>query len=154
MNINAEGLALIKSFEGLQRIAYQDVAGIWTIGYGHIKGVKQGMTITEEEAEKLLLKDLTDAERIVNRQFPVHLNENQYSALVSLAFNIGEDWILKSTVRRKLIAYVPDYPAAADAFLLFNRSTVNGKRVVVDGLTRRREAERALFLKPVAGAVA
>ena len=154
MDINQEGLNLIKASEGLSKIAYQDVAGIWTIGYGHTKGVKEGMTITEEEAEKLLLKDLTDAERIVNRQFPVHLNENQYSALVSLAFNIGEDWILKSTVRRKLIGYVPDYPAAADAFRLFNKARVNGKLTVVDGLVRRREAERALFLKPVAGASA
>lgn len=147
MHINQEGLNLIKSFEGLRLDAYQDVAGIWTIGYGHIKGVKEGMTISEAEAEALLREDLADAENAVSRFVKVPISENEFSALVSLVFNIGSGAFAGSTVLRKLNA--GDHKGAADAILMWNRSTVGGKKVVVQGLVRRREAERSLFLKAV-----
>lgn len=147
MHINQEGLNLIKSFEGLRLEAYQDVAGIWTIGYGHIKNVKEGMAISEAEAEALLRDDLADAESAVSRFVKEPISENEFSALVSLVFNIGSGAFAGSTVLRKLNA--GDHKGAADAILMWNRSTVGGKKVVVQGLVRRREAERSLFLKPV-----
>jgi len=147
MQINREGLELIKRFEGLRLEAYQDVAGIWTIGYGHIRTAKEGMVITEAEAEALLRGDLADAEGAVSRLVKVPVSENEYSALVSLVFNIGAGAFSGSTVLRKLNA--GDHKGAADAILMWNRATVGGKKVVVQGLVRRRDAERSLFLKPV-----
>jgi len=147
MQINREGLELIKRFEGLRLEAYQDVAGIWTIGYGHIRTAKEGMVISEAEAEALLRSDLKDAEGAVNRAVKVPVTENEFAALVSLVFNIGAGAFAGSTVLRKLNG--GDHKGAADAILMWNRATVGGKKVIVQGLVRRREAERSLFLKPV-----
>lgn len=149
MEINREGLELIKRFEGLRLEAYQDVAGIWTIGYGHIRTAKPGMVITEQEAERLLKEDLRDAERAVSDLVKVKINENEFSALVSLVFNIGRGAFSRSTTLRKLNA--GDHKGAADAIELWNKATVSGKKTVVQGLVRRRAAEKALFLKPVPG---
>ena len=149
--ISAEGLALIKRFEGLRLEAYLCPAGKWTLGYGHTGGVSEGMKITEEQAEELLKKDLAHFEKgvaaMLDGQFVA--NENEFSALVSLAFNIGLDALKGSSVMTFLRIH-GDRKLAARAFLLWNKATVNGKKVTVPGLTRRREAERALFLKPVA----
>lgn len=147
MNISNEGLSLIKLFEGLSLRAYQDVAGIWTIGYGHIKGVESGATISEREAESFLSDDLKDAQRAVERLVKVPLNENEYSALVSLVFNIGEGAFARSTVLKRLNR--GDREGAADAIELWNKATINGRKKTVPGLVRRRAAEKALFLKPV-----
>jgi len=149
MEINQEGLNLIKTFEGLSLTAYQDVAGVWTIGYGHIKDVKPGTTITEAEAEALLRDDVKESERAVSRLVKVPINENEFSALVSLVFNIGEGAFARSTALKRLNR--DNREEAAAAIELWNKATISGKKETVPGLVRRRAAEKALFLKPALG---
>lgn len=151
---NDAGIDLIKSFEGLRLTAYQDSGGIWTIGYGHTGGVKRGQRITKDEAESFLREDLDEAEATVEDVVTVDLSDNQFAALVSFAYNVGpgkkgekDGFVtLKSgrppTLLRKLNA--GDYDGAADEFLKWNHQ---GGRVLT-GLTRRRKAERSLFLMP------
>jgi lysozyme len=143
--INDAGLTLIKRFEGLKLDAYQDVAGIWTIGYGHIRGVQPGMHITPEQADDALSDDLAAAENAVgSATAKFQTSDNQYSAMVSLCFNIGSGNFRASTLLREHIA--GEFGAAANAFLMWNKSRVHGVLQPVDGLTRRREAERTLYL--------
>ena len=143
--INDAGLNLIKSFEGCRLAAYQDVAGIWTIGYGHIRGVREGMTITEQQATLFLQQDLADTETAVDSMTSsAPTTNNQYAAMVSLCFNIGSGNLRTSSVLRFHLAR--DYTSAADAFLLWDKSHVNGQLVEVQGLLNRRRAERDLYL--------
>ena len=140
MQINDKGLALIKRFEGLRLEAYRCPAGVLTIGYGSTgPHVKRGMVITEEEAEALLRKDLERFEEGVG-VIAGHATSDQFSAMVSLAFNIGLGAFATSTVvkRHKL----GNHMGAANAFLMWKRA---GGRIL-DGLIRRREAERRLYL--------
>jgi lysozyme len=142
---NDSGLALIKRFEGLKLDAYQDVAGIWTIGYGHIRGVQPGMHIAEEQAEQALRDDLQSAEHVVDDATGrVSTNDNQFSAMVALCFNIGAANFRASTVLREHLT--GDYTAAADAFLMWDKARVGGILQEVAGLTNRRTAERELYL--------
>ncbi len=140
MKINEKGLQLIKDAEGLRLRAYDDGFGVLTIGYGYTKGVFEGMTITQEEAEELLIEDIRYFERRVTEVVKVPITSNQFSALVSFTFNLGETSLRLSTLLNKLNN--GDYLRAADEFLRWNK--VDG--VAVEGLTRRREAERKLFL--------
>jgi lysozyme len=143
--INDAGLNLIKSFEGCRLAAYQDVAGIWTIGYGHIRGVREGMTITEQQATQYLQEDLADTEGAVDWMTSAAPTTNdQYAAMVSLCFNIGSGNFRTSSVLR--FHLVRDYASAADAFLLWDKSHVDGQLVEVQGLLNRRRAERRLYL--------
>jgi lysozyme len=143
--INDAGLNLIKSFEGCRLAAYQDVAGIWTIGYGHIRGVREGMTITEQQATQYLQEDLADTEGAVDwMTSAAPTTNNQYAAMVSLCFNIGSGNFKTSSVLRFHLAR--DYASAADAFLLWDKSNVDGQLVEVQGLLSRRRAERDLYL--------
>ena len=146
MQTNQAGLDLIKMFEGLRLEAYVDAVGIWTIGYGHTKGVRAGMVITEEKAEQFLREDLADAEGAVSRLVKVPINGNEFSALASLVFNIGSGNFQRSTVLRRLNA--EDRVGAADAIEWWNKGRVNGVLTVLPGLVRRRAAEKALFLTP------
>jgi lysozyme len=148
--INAEGLQLVKHFEGLRLTAYLDPVGLWTIGYGHTAGVRPGDTISEVEAERLLLSDLAQFEAGVAGRAMVAVNENEFSALVSLAFNIGLANFARSSVLKRLNA--GNRSGAANGFALWNKGRVHGQLVVLPGLTRRRAAEKTLFLKPVAPA--
>ncbi len=142
MTINQDGLNLIKSFEGLYLDAYIDPVGIPTIGYGHIKDVEVGMTITEAQAEEFLRQDLADAEVAVSSDIvQVSLNENQFSALVSFTFNVGSQAFADSTLLRHLNQ--GEFQGAADQFTVWNKGD-GGQEL--PGLTRRRNAERALFL--------
>ena len=138
--INSSGLRLIKSFEGLRLKAYQDVVGVWTIGYGSTRGVKSGMVITEAEAERLLREDVHRFEQAVNSAVKVPINDNQFSALVSFSYNVGAEALRISTLLKLLNQR--DYSGAANQFPRWNKA---GGRVLA-GLTRRRNAERALFL--------
>jgi lysozyme len=143
--INAAGLALIEGFEGLQLEAYQDVAGIWTIGYGHTQGVRRGMIMTQEQAQQALQDDLLTAEGAVESAVgDAATTDNQFAAMVSLCYNIGAANFHTSTVLREHQA--GSYPAAGDAFLLWNKATMGGVLKSVAGLTNRRTAERALYL--------
>lgn len=147
MIVNQAAIDLIKEFEGFEPKAYRDPVGIWTIGYGttEMAGVgidpKAGMTITQDDAERYLQLAVQKFAASVEDLIDVPVTENQFGALVSLAYNIGPSALAKSTVMKRLNA--GDYQGAADAFAMWNKA--GGK--VLPGLTRRRAAERALFLK-------
>ena len=135
----------IKGHEGLRLVAYLDSVGVWTIGYGDTgPGVVKGLVITKAQAEERLRKRLVEFEGHVNRAVKVRLTQNQFDALVSLVYNIGPTNFNNSTLLRKLNA--GDYVGAADQFLVWNKGRVDGKLVVIDGLTNRRKAERQLFV--------
>lgn len=146
MKINDRGLALIKRYEGLALEAYRCPASILTIGYGHTgSDVREGMVITPGEAERFLLADLARFENGVSAILGLTpTTPDQYSALVSFAFNLGLHSLLKSTLMKKHKAR--DYQAAADQFRSWNKARVNGHLVPLAGLTARREAERKLYL--------
>lgn len=144
--IHNAGLTLIKSFESLSIKAYQDQVGIWTIGFGHTgPEVAKGMEITVTEASTLLERDLDNAEKGVDESLEVHVNDNQFAALVSLAFNIGLGNFHKSTLLRKLNA--GDVEGAAEEFPEWCHA---GGKVSL-GLARRRAAEESLFRLPSGG---
>lgn len=152
--LSQKGLALIKKFEGLRLTAYTDAVGVPTIGYGHTKTVRKTdvltkKTITEQEADALLKRDVKEFEGGVNRltiELGIPITQCQFDALVSFAFNVGLGNLKKSTLLKKL--YVMSQKdqtsiyAVADEFLRWNRA---GGRVL-NGLTRRRGEERLLFL--------
>ncbi|MCL9616020.1 lysozyme [Salmonella enterica subsp. enterica serovar Enteritidis] len=145
MQTSEKGISLIKEFEGCKLTAYQDSVGVWTIGYGWTqpvdgKPIRAGMTIKQETAERLLKTGLISYESDVSRLVKVGLTQGQFDALVSFTYNLGARSLSTSTLLRKLNA--GDYAGAADEFLRWNKA--GGK--VLNGLTRRREAERALFL--------
>lgn len=141
--IGQAGFNLIKQYEGCRLSAYQCAAGVWTIGYGHTAGVKKGMTITQAQADAYLKQDITKFEGYVNSPAYVpitaNLNQNQFDALVSFAFNCGAGNLKKLCAGRnasQIAVAMPQYCKA------------NGK--VLAGLKRRRSAEQALFNKAVA----
>jgi lysozyme len=141
-----DGLALTKQFEGCELTAYQDQVGVWTIGYGHTgAGVVSGLTITQDQAEALLISDIAGAASFVNRVVTVPLKQNQFDALVDFAFNLGRANLGSSTLLRELNA--SNFDGAAAQFLVWNHA--GGK--VVAGLTRRRQAEVAIFQGQSAG---
>lgn len=139
MQISKAGLDLIKQFEGLYLKAYRCPAGVPTIGYGHTAGVAMGQTITQQQADDYLRRDVRQFERAVARLVTVPLTQGQFDALVSFAFNLGEGALAQSTLLRLLNA--GDYAGAAAQFERWNKA---GGRVL-PGLVRRRAAERALF---------
>jgi lysozyme len=124
--------------------AYKCPAGVWTIGFGHTKGVKEGDKITREKASDLLLKDLDifspGVEKAIGVEGMKHTTENQFSAMVSLAYNIGLSAFESSSVLRK--HKEKNYDGAAYSFLLWNKA--GGK--VLNGLVHRREMEKWLYL--------
>ena len=140
MKTSQAGIDLIKSFEGLRLTAYADPVGVWTIGYGHTAGVKEGDQISQSQAEDLLRADLEEFEEGVRDAVQVSLTQQQFDALVSLAFNVGLGAFRRSTLRRRLNA--GDYEGAAQEFARWNMA---GGRVL-HGLTKRRAAERDMFL--------
>jgi len=146
MRTSDRGIALIKEFEGRELKAYEDIAGVWTIGYGHTgPEVGPGKFITPERAEQTLRDDLKPREAVVNLHIGVPLNQNEFDALVSFEFNTGG--LRRSTALRRLNK--GDRIGAAEALQWWNKARVNGKLKEVAGLTRRRAAEAALFLEPV-----
>lgn len=143
LSIGAKGIALIKDFEGKELKKYQDVVGKWTIGYGHLILPSESfpVAISDKEAEALLRKDLATSEAGVNRWVNVMLTQNQFDALVSFTFNLGVGNLQTSTLLKLLNQGLMQ--EAADQFLRWNKA--GGKEV--SGLTRRRIAERDLFLQ-------
>jgi lysozyme len=142
MKTNEAGLALIRQFEGCRLKAYKCPAGVWTIGYGWTHGVKPTDQWTQAQAEEMLVKGLDQYENAVQSAIGAHATtSNQFSALVSICYNIGAGNFVKSSMLRHHKA--GNYAKAADAFLLWNKA--GGK--VLNGLTKRRQAERALYLE-------
>lgn len=140
MKINEKGIKLIMDFEGLALKAYYDIGGVLTIGYGHTGKVYPDEVITQQEAQALLTADISAKTHVVSTYITSKLNDNQFSALVSFAYNLGV-FALK---RSHLLKYVNEgsFETAANEFLKW--ANVNGRPV--EGLMRRREAERTLFL--------
>ncbi|MDD6387620.1 MAG: lysozyme [Bacilli bacterium] len=141
MKTSNVGIELIKKYEGCVLKAYKCPSGVWTIGYGHTNGVKSGMQITKAQALNYLKQDLSIYEKAVTNYVKVPLNQNQFDALVSFSFNCGTGALKTSTLLQKLNS--SDYNGAANEFLKWNKS--NGK--VLNGLVKRREEEKELFLK-------
>lgn len=137
------GLHLTEQFEGCRLVSYQDQINVWTIGYGHTDRVYAGMTCTQEQAEQWLLLDIQNAATAVNQSVTCPLNQNQFDALVDLIFNVGIGNFRKSTLLRLL--NIGAYDRASKEFEKWNRAG----GIVRDGLTRRRLAEKNLFLKGV-----
>ena len=139
MNLGYNGTKILKFFEGCKLTAYQDSVGVWTIGYGHTKGVYEGMTITQEEAEQMLLTELEEYEGYVEKYVTVPLTQNQFDALVVWVYNLGPTNFRNSTLLKELNA--GNYNAAGQEITRWNKA--GGK--VLAGLVKRREAEAQLF---------
>jgi lysozyme len=144
MQISNNGIKKLKAEEGEKLTGYKDSRGIPTVGVGHtglVDGnpVSVGMVITKEKSSELLRSDLKWVENAINSKVKAKINQNQYDALCSLVFNIGESAFSNSTVLRKL--NLGDFIGAADAFLMWKKS---GKDLNI--LLPRRQRERALFL--------
>jgi len=143
VKISEAGLSLIKSFEGCVLTAYLDAVGIWTVGYGHTgPSVHRGLTITQKLAEDILAQDVRRFELGVLNNVKVNLNQNEFDALVSFSFNVGVNALKNSTLLR-LLNDGADRSIVAAEFLRWNK----GGDKVLEGLTRRRQAEKALFLQ-------
>ena len=145
MSVSNKGVDLICEFEGKRLSAYDDGVGVWTIGFGTIKypngvRVKKGDTCTLEQAKEYMRHDLIEFEHTVNSSVKVPLNQNQFDALVSLAYNIGSSAFKSSTLVKKL--NTGDYQGAADQFNVWVNA--GGKRM--QGLVNRRDREKLLFL--------
>ena len=140
MKTNQKGINLIKECEGCRLTAYKDAVGVWTIGYGHTTNVRQGDKITQAEADALLVKDIARYESTINNandKYNYDFNENEFSALVSFAFNIGNIIQLTQNGKRSKAEI-------AEKMLLYNKA--GGK--TLPGLVSRRKRERELFLTP------
>jgi lysozyme len=137
--ISAKGLQLIKEFEGCELTAYQDVVGIWTIGVGHVDDtIHEGMTITQEQADELLRKDLNRFETAINGLVTVPITQGIYDALCSFTFNVGEGALADSTLLRLLNKR--NYSDSLNQLLRWDKA--GGESI--PGLTRRRKAEQQL----------
>jgi lysozyme len=139
MKTSKDGLQLIKDFEGLELSAYKCAAGVWTIGYGHIKGVQEGMSISEARANEMLNEELTEYENYINKGVTVPLSQCQFDAMVSWVYNLGNGNLTSSTLLKVLNS--GDYAGVPAQMLRWNKA--GGK--VLAGLTRRRQAEADMF---------
>lgn len=144
MQISLSGLNFIKQQEGFKPYVYADSAGLDTIGYGHkLTAFENYLTISDAEATKLLAKDVAEAENGVNNLVSVLLSQGQFDALVSFVYNVGVGAFKRSTMRKLINA--GNYQGAIGQFTLWSKATVNGQKVTVAGIFRRRQREAQLF---------
>lgn len=140
MKTGQAGIDLIKQFESCRLTAYKCPAGVWTIGYGHTEGVKEGDRISAAQAESYLKTDLEKFEKLVNKYSKYGWLQNEFDALVSFAYNIGSiDQLTANGTRSKA--------DIAEKILFYNKA----KGVVLSGLVKRRQAEREMFLNGASG---
>ena len=139
MKISQEGIALIKKFEGCELEAYQDSVGVWTIGYGHTKDVKEGDKINQDEAENLLAEEMPEYEGYIEDLVKVSLSQCEFDALCSWVYNLGPTNLQESTLLRVLNE--GKYNEVPTQIKRWNKA--GGQ--VLEGLVRRREAEALLF---------
>tara|TARA_R100001463_G_scaffold53100_1_gene104060 strand:- start:1680 stop:2117 length:438 start_codon:yes stop_codon:yes gene_type:complete len=139
MNISQNGLELIKHFEGCELEAYKCAAGVWTIGYGHIKTAEEGMVISQSYADELLEGEIVEYEDYVKAAVTAPLSQDQFDALVSWTFNLGNGNLNASTMLKVLNR--GEYEEVPNQMKRWNKA--GGK--VLEGLIRRREAEANLF---------
>ena len=139
MKISEDGLELIKKFEGCETTAYQDSVGVWTIGFGHTKGVEEGQTCSIEDAESMLADEMDEYEGYINNMVKVELQQHEFDALVAWVYNLGPTNLGESTMLKVLnggqFDRVPDE---------MNRWTRAGGKIL-EGLVRRRQAESLMF---------
>ena len=139
MKISENGLELIKKFEGCETTAYQDSVGVWTIGFGHTKGVEEGQTCSIEDAESMLADEMDEYEGYINNMVKVDLQQHEFDALVAWVYNLGPTNLGESTMLKVLnggqFDRVPDE---------MNRWTRAGGEIL-EGLVRRRQAESLMF---------
>ena len=140
MTISQKGIDLIKTFEGCKLFAYRDSVGIPTIAYGHTKDVKMGMSITQKQAEEFLKNDIKPIERLLNGM-GINYTQNQFDALTSWIFNLGEGNFKKSTMYKNIVARKSDIEITDQMVKWYNA----GGRPLA-GLMRRRVAEANMFL--------
>ena len=151
MRASRNALETIIAYEGMKLKAYKCPAGIWTIGVGHTGAVdgqpiQEKMAITETKAMDLLQEDVAKIDKYLNSQpFCKRLTQNQYDALTSFIFNVGRRAFETSTMRKKLCLNEPGKDVAAE-FGRWVYGTVNGKKVILPGLVKRRRKEAAMFL--------
>lgn len=132
----------ISDFEGRSNVSYQCSAGVWTIGVGHTKGVREGMTCTDAQADEWLIEDIRECVDALGRYINRSVTMGQYIALVSLAFNLGPYNVITKCPKLMRALNAGDIEGAAKEFLDCDRA--NGRRV--PGLTRRRKAEAEIFV--------
>ena len=139
MKISENGLELIKKFEGCETTAYQDSVGVWTIGFGHTKGVEEGQTCSIEDAESMLANEMDEYEGYINNMVKVDLQQHEFDSLVAWVYNLGPTNLSESTMLKVLnggqFDRVPDE---------MNRWTRAGGEIL-EGLVRRRQAESLMF---------
>ena len=151
MKASKNAYALITKFESCCLKAYRCPAGVPTIGFGHTSGVKMGDTVTMEKALQLLEEDVTVFARSLEKvldAIEAHINQNQFDALVSFVFNIGMGNFMKSTMF-DLLEKNESPEVIAKEFAKWNKARQGGRLVELKGLTKRRSAEKELFLTPV-----
>jgi len=139
MKTGTKGIDLIKHFEGCELEAYKCAAGVWTIGYGHIKGVTSDSVITQEQAEQMLVEELNEYEGYINNMVTTPLSQNQFDALVSWVYNLGGGNLKASTLLK--VVNSGEFDGVPAQIMRWNKA--GGK--VLEGLTRRRQAEADLF---------
>ena len=144
MKLSQNGYKFISAFEGVKNNAYQDQRGIWTIGIGFIQvnghPVNEGMTMTNEQIQSTFLAQIATYESAVNQHVISKINQNQFDALVSFAYNLGVGSLLQSTLLKKVNAN-PNDTTITQEFEKWDHAGV----VISQGLLRRRTAEAALY---------
>lgn len=145
--LTREAIELVKRYESLRLKAYRDSAGHLTIGYGHRRGVFAGMRITRAQAETFLADDLAWAQDAVRKAVSADLNDNEFSALVSLAFNMGS----AAFTRSRIVAVLnrQDRETVRATLTAYSKARVGRKFVTLRGLKARRQSELALFDQPI-----
>ena len=139
MQLSKTGIELLKHFEGCELKAYQDSVGVWTIGYGHTKGIYEGLEITQSEAEKMLQDELPEYEGYITDKVVPMLQQHEFDALVCWVYNLGPTNLSSSTMLKKLNAgEFKEVP-----FQMKRWDKAGGQPLL--GLTRRRNAEALLF---------
>ena len=143
MQYSKNGLLLTEGFESCRLVAYQDIRGIWTLGWGHTgPEVCEGLTWTQDQADAQLLADVQSSVAAVNADVTVPLTQDEFDALVDFAFNVGNTALRNSTLLKKLNA--GDYAGAANEFYRWDKAAGQ----VIAGLLRRRQKETDLFNTP------
>ncbi len=150
--VSRNAVTLIKRFEGYRATAAQLTNGRWTIGYGHTLTAREGASVSLQDAEALLLYDLIAVAHAINEHAYTPLNQNQFDALASFAFNIGVENFQHSAVLRRINEGA--LIQAACSMEMWRKADFAGERIVIDALVRRRSAEKNLFLTPPEGWIA
>lgn len=151
MTLSDKGIAMLVALEGEELTAYKDIAGIWTIGVGHTgevdgKPISKGLKISQEKSRQLLALDLQAFEYTVNHYVKKPLTQHQFDALVIFAFNVGRGAFVSSSALKRINAGEP-VDRVIERIAVWNKITLNGKKVISKGLVNRRNAEIALYAR-------